>query len=100
MFIRRLFFILLLVIPTSGFAFDANGIGESVVEGWSSWMRKHNVPAGALVVAYEGEVVATGEINRSVDDPAKVASLSKANYWRASRSGSVPKGHNNDPRNS
>ena len=78
MFIRRLFFILLLAIPTSGFAFDANGIGESVVEGWSSWMRKHNVPAGALVVAYEGEVVATGEINRSVDDPAKVASLSKA----------------------
>ena len=41
-------------------------------------MKKHKIRQGALVVSFEGNVVAKGEVGRSVSEPAKVASLSKA----------------------
>lgn len=66
----------LVALPAS--AFDPGLIGENVVAEWQKWMTKHRVPEGALIVAHNGVVVATGELNRSVEAPAKVASLSKA----------------------
>jgi len=41
-------------------------------------MTRHGVREGSLVVAYEGEIWARGEVNRSHSEPAKVASLSKS----------------------
>ena len=70
------FFLVLVALPAN--AFDPTSIGTNVVAEWQKWMTKHNVPEGALIVAHNGTVVATGEVNRSVDAPAKVASLSKA----------------------
>jgi len=71
-----LFFLSVIAVPAT--ANDPEVIGSSVVAEWQSWMAKHRVPAGSIIVTHNGAVVAEGEIARSVDDPAKVASLSKA----------------------
>ena len=59
-------------------AYDPQIVAEDAVAGWQSWMEKHGITQGAIIISHDGVVVAQGEVNRSVDDPAKVASLSKA----------------------
>lgn len=69
-------FALVAALPVA--AFDATAAGEETVRQWTSWMGKHGISQGAIIVAHNGDVVAEGGLARSVDDPAKVASLSKA----------------------
>lgn len=78
MFFRKLLALWLTCIALPALAFDPSLIGQNVVADWQAWMQKYKIREGALVVSYEGKVVAKGEIGRSIEDPAKVASLSKA----------------------
>ena len=59
-------------------AFDPQLVADDVVTQWQGWMEKHGIPEGAIIVAHNGTVIAESGIARSVDDPAKIASLSKA----------------------
>ncbi|MEM8980908.1 MAG: serine hydrolase domain-containing protein [Pseudomonadota bacterium] len=70
--------LLLLVFTTPTFAFDPASIGQNTVKEWRAWMKRHGIKEGSLVVAYEGQIVAKGEVNHTIAEPAKVASLSKA----------------------
>ncbi len=78
MTIRLFFSIWLIFIAGSAAAFDAQTIGKDVVGRWQGWMKKHGIREGSIIVSHEGSVISEGEINRRVDEPAKVASLSKA----------------------
>lgn len=59
-------------------ALDGTAAGEETVRQWTAWMKKYDITEGSIIVAQNGQVVAESGIARSVDDPAKVASLSKA----------------------
>lgn len=75
----RLFMSIWFVITANPVAaYDPTLVAENAVAQWQGWMEKHGIPQGAIIIAYDGIVVGAGGINRSVDDPAKVASLSKA----------------------
>jgi CubicO group peptidase (beta-lactamase class C family) len=53
-------------------------IAQNTIDGWHEWMAKHNIKGGAISISYNGEEIASDGINRGPDDPAPVASLSKA----------------------
>lgn len=77
--IRRLLFSAFLVLVAGPLrALDPGPIAAQTVAEWSAWMERHGISEGALVVTFDGEVVAEHGIARTPDDPAKVASLSKA----------------------
>jgi len=77
--ILRLFFILLLSISAlPATANDPQAIAEQTFAEWRAWMARHNVPAGSIVMSYNGVVIAEDGIARGADEPAKIASLSKA----------------------
>ena len=78
MILRNIFMLWLACFALPVLALDPSQIGQNVVSDWEAWMKKYKIGEGALVVAFEGNVVATGEVGRSVSTPAKVASLSKA----------------------
>ncbi|MEO0343966.1 MAG: serine hydrolase [Pseudomonadota bacterium] len=78
MSLRLLISVLFMSFAVPASAFDPVPIAESTVAQWRAWMNKWGIKEGAIVVAYEGEVVLESGISRTVDDPAKVASLSKA----------------------
>ena len=59
-------------------ALDASAVAKAVVADWQAWMKKHGIREGAIIVAHDGVVMAETGIGRSVDDPAKIASLSKS----------------------
>ena len=69
---------LLLLLAQPLAAFDATAIANDVVEDWTGWMKKHGIKAGSIIVSHNGTVVAESGMARSVDEPAKVASLSKS----------------------
>ena len=75
----RLFLVFLsLVLATPTFASDTKATSKKVISEWKKWMKKHRIKRGSIIVSYNGEEVGEGGIKRSVDDPAKVASLSKS----------------------
>ena len=78
MILRSVFMLWVACFALPAFALDPSQIGQNVVSDWEAWMKKHKIRQGALVVSFEGNVVAKGEVGRSVSEPAKVASLSKA----------------------
>ncbi len=57
---------------------DPLGVADTLISDWEDWMAKHAIPAGSIIVSHNGTVIGEGGIARSVDDPAKIASLSKA----------------------
>lgn len=59
-------------------AIDPASVAENVISEWRGWMQKHGISEGALVVAHNGEVIAESGFDRTIDDPAPIASLSKA----------------------
>lgn len=78
MYLRIFFVCLLSLVAIPAAANDPQSVADRVIADWQAWMAKHDVPAGAIIVAHNGSVIAENGIERSVDDPAKVASLSKA----------------------
>lgn len=49
-----------------------------VAKNFESWLAKHKIKAGAIVVSYRGKPIAKGGKSRNINTPAPVASLSKA----------------------
>lgn len=77
--IQRFFAVVFaLVLAAPAAAFDASATAEAVIKAWDGWMDRHKVPAGAIILSYQGEVIAEHGRKRSVDDAVTVASLSKA----------------------
>ncbi len=50
----------------------------AIVSAFEKWMRTHGVKEGAIAIGFKGETVATKGYRRAAEDPAPVASLSKA----------------------
>jgi len=75
---RVLCSVLILAISAPAYALDPSSVSETVVAEWKGWMKKWGITEGSIIVAYNGEVIKEDGVNRTVDDPAKVASLSKA----------------------
>jgi CubicO group peptidase (beta-lactamase class C family) len=69
-------FLLVAALPAQ--ANDPQDVADTVIAGWQGWMARHAIPAGSIIVSYNGTVIGESGIARSVDDPAKIASLSKA----------------------
>ncbi len=77
--VSRIFLAIWLVfVALPAAALDPAPIAANVVAEWQKWMEKHGIAEGAIIVAHNGTVMAETGISRSVDDPAKIASLSKA----------------------
>lgn len=57
---------------------DPQDIANTVIADWQGWMARHAILAGSIIISHNGTVIGESGIARSVDDPAKVASLSKA----------------------
>ncbi len=51
---------------------------QALVEGFSAWMTQNAISEGAIAISYQGKPIAEQGINRAPDDPAPIASLSKA----------------------
>lgn len=78
MILRILLSLFLFVAAFPAHANDPLGVADKVIADWEGWMERHAIPAGSIIVSHNGTVIGEGGIDRSVDDPAKVASLSKA----------------------
>jgi len=50
----------------------------AIVGAFEQWMRTHGIKEGAIAIGFKGETVATKGYRRDAEDPAPVASLSKA----------------------
>lgn len=53
-------------------------VATRVVEAFEGFLRRNDVAAGAVAIGHEGQRVATGAFGRGADEPAPIASLSKA----------------------
>lgn len=51
---------------------------DKLIAGWQNWVNEHNITQAAIAVSHDGELVAKAGVGRSPDDPAPIASLSKA----------------------
>lgn len=69
-------FCLFMAFPLN--ADEPQSVAANVIADWEDWMARHSIPAGAIVISYNGDIVGEGRVDRTVDEPAKVASLSKA----------------------
>ncbi len=56
----------------------ATRTAQAVIADWKGWMATHDITQGAIAVSYRGDIIAKDGVNRSADDPAPIASLSKA----------------------
>ena len=75
-FSALLFSLAMAAFPAAGF--DPVNTAKDAVADFEAWAERHGVKEAAIVIAYEGDIVAKGEFNRTIMDAAKVASLSKA----------------------
>ena len=75
-FLIRVITLFLLAAPAQ--ALDPQTTAQATIDAWKGWMAKHNVKRGAIAVSFDGAEIASDGINRSPDDPARLASLSKA----------------------
>ncbi|MEZ5870576.1 MAG: serine hydrolase domain-containing protein [Nitratireductor sp.] len=51
---------------------------QNIVDGWKTWVRKHDISEAAIAISHKGVVIAQFGIGRDADTPAPVASVSKA----------------------
>jgi len=78
MILRIFLSIWIAIIAMPAFALDPGSVGDRLIAEWQGWMKKHRITEGSIILAHNGVVIREFGIKRSVDDPAKVASLSKA----------------------
>ncbi|MEM9716854.1 MAG: serine hydrolase [Pseudomonadota bacterium] len=78
MIVRMALSAVFLTLTAPAFALDPTSVADEVVAQWKGWMKKWGISEGSIIVSYEGSVIKEDGLNRSVDDLAKVASLSKA----------------------
>jgi len=82
---KRLFLSLcVLLFLTAVFAEDVEAQGEEVlrtrkiIEGWEKWLVKHEITKAAIAISFNGDKLAEVGRGMDADDPAPIASLSKA----------------------
>lgn len=69
-------FLIATIVPLG--ALEPANTAQNAVTAWQDWMARNKIKQGAMVVYFDGKPLLESAINRTVDEPAKLASLSKA----------------------